>query len=121
MMFFLVLHLHLGSFNNWFDSGMLLFQNSPASLSSLVEQKNEQVQRAFIMVLIPVVVAFSFIVFVFYRSKRETFFKQHEANLKLSIAEGELKALRAQMSPHFIFNCLNSIHHYMHTNQAQAG
>jgi len=101
--------------------GILLFQASPASLSSLVEQQNDQVQRALIIVLIPVVVAFSFIVFVFYRSRRETFFKHHEASLKLSIAEGELKALRAQMSPHFIFNCLNSIHHYMHTNQAQAG
>jgi LytS/YehU family sensor histidine kinase len=110
-----------GLFNNWLVAGMLLFQNGPASLSSLVEQQNEQVQRALIIVLIPVVVAFSFIVFVFYRSKRETFFKHHEASLKLSIAEGELKALRAQMSPHFIFNCLNSIHHYMHTNPAQAG
>lgn len=123
-MWFLVMNLaEVGSgfFNSWPFLGVLLFQNSPASLSSLVEQQNEQVQRALIMVLIPVVVAFSFIVFVFYRSRRETFFKHREANLKLSIAEGELKALRAQMSPHFIFNCLNSIHHYMHTNQAQAG
>jgi len=123
-MWFLVMNLaEVGSgfFNSWSFLGVLLFQNSPASLSSLVEQQNVQVQRALIMVLIPVVVAFSFIVFVFYRSRRETFFKHREANLKLSIAEGELKALRAQMSPHFIFNCLNSIHHYMHTNQAQAG
>jgi len=124
MMCFLVWvfrQVDFGSSNGLPIRGMLLFQERPASLSSLVEQQNEQVQRALIMVLIPVVVAFSFIVFVFYRSKRETFFKHHEANLKLSIAEGELKALRAQMSPHFIFNCLNSIHHYMHTNQAQAG
>jgi LytS/YehU family sensor histidine kinase len=124
MMCFLVLILDWSDFavsfglRVWF---FLFFQGAPASVSSLVEQQNDQVQRALLLVLIPVVVAFSFIVFVFYRSKRETFFKQHEAYLKLSIAEGELKALRAQMSPHFIFNCLNSIHHYMHTNQAQAG
>jgi len=102
-------------------SGLLLFQDNQISISSLVEKQNEQVQHALLLVLIPVVVAFSFIVFVFYRSRRETFFKHQEASLKLSIAEGELKALRAQMSPHFIFNCLNSIHHYMHTNPAQAG
>src|SRR5579872_5741589 len=102
--------------DGWPNPGLLLFQNSQAYASSLVEQQNEQVMRALVFVLIPVVVAFSFIVFVFYRSRRETFFKNREANLKLSIAEGELKALRAQMSPHFIFNCLNSIHHYMHTN-----
>jgi LytS/YehU family sensor histidine kinase len=120
---FLVLNLGLDSFGfsaDWHNNGLLLFQDSSVSLGSL-EKQNEQVQRALVLVLIPVVVAFSFIVFVFYRSKRETFFKHREANLRLSIAEGELKALRAQMSPHFIFNCLNSIHHYMHTNQAQAG
>ena len=88
-MCFLVLNLSevgSGCSNIWPISDMLLLQSTPASLSSLVEQQNEQVQRALIMVLIPVVVAFSFIVFVFYRSKRETFFKHHEANLKLSIA-----------------------------------
>jgi len=123
-MCFLVLNLSqvgFGTFIAWLIRGFFLFQDSSASINSLMEQQNDQVQRALVLVLIPVVVAFSFIVFVFYRSKRETFFKQHEANLKLSIAEGELKALRAQMSPHFIFNCLNSIHHYMHTNPAQAG
>ena len=37
-----------------------------------------------------------------------------EAEFKLSKSELELKALRSQINPHFIFNCLNSIHHYMH-------
>ncbi len=69
-----------------------------------------------IFVLIPIVVAFSFIVFVFYRARRESHFKQKEAELKLSISEVEMKALRSQINPHFIFNCLNSIHHYMQGN-----
>ncbi|MGZ5191481.1 MAG: histidine kinase, partial [Flavisolibacter sp.] len=34
---------------------------------------------------------------------------RHEAEMKQKIAETEMTALRAQMNPHFIFNCLNSI------------
>lgn len=83
-------------------------------MSSPPDESAIQVKRAVLLALVPVVVAFSFIVFVFYRAKRESFFKQKETELKLTIAQGELKALRAQINPHFIFNCLNSIHHYMH-------
>lgn len=87
-----------------------------SNAASLLEQQNAQIQKTLFFALIPVVVAFSFIVFIFYRAKRESHFKQKEAELKLNISELEMKALRAQINPHFIFNCLNSIHHYMHGN-----
>jgi LytS/YehU family sensor histidine kinase len=78
--------------------------------------EDSQLVAVIIFTLLPTVVAFTFIVFVFYRARRESFFKQKEAELKLSISEVEMKALRSQINPHFIFNCLNSIHHYMHSN-----
>ncbi len=41
---------------------------------------------------------------------------KHEADLKHKIAETEMMALRAQMNPHFIFNCINSIDALIQSN-----
>lgn len=38
------------------------------------------------------------------------------AKIKQQIAETEIAALKAQMNPHFMFNCLNSIDAFIHTN-----
>ena len=43
---------------------------------------------------------------------------RRSAGLKQKLAETEMMALRAQMNPHFIFNCLNAIDNLMQTNQA---
>ncbi len=48
--------------------------------------------------------------------------KQHIRQLELDfeqqLAQVQMKALRAQMNPHFIFNCLNSIQLYTASNEA---
>ena len=45
--------------------------------------------------------------------------KQLETLFEKKIAETEMTALRAQMNPHFIFNCLNSIKLYTLENDSQ--
>src|SRR5690606_38223377 len=45
--------------------------------------------------------------------------EQKEAAFKRRMAELEMIALRTQMSPHFIFNCLNSINRYILKNQPE--
>lgn len=52
---------------------------------------------------------------VFLIRRRITGIRQ-EAALKQKIAETEMMALRAQMNPHFIFNCINSIDALIQSN-----
>ncbi len=81
------------------------------------DSESSDMGLALILGLLPVVLAFGFIIFVIYRSRREADVKKQETELRLSKAEGELKALRAQINPHFIFNCLNSIHHFIQSQE----
>ena len=45
--------------------------------------------------------------------------QQKEVEFQQLIAETEMAALRAQMNPHFIFNCLNSIQYFTAQNDAE--
>lgn len=107
-------HLHLpgldGSKFFWFPP-MLFLQSSAVSQSEF--------KTLVIFALFPVLIAFSFLIFVFYRSRREAVFREKETELQLQKTEVALKALKAQINPHFIFNCLNSIHHYMYHHPVQ--
>ncbi|MCX6317221.1 MAG: histidine kinase [Bacteroidetes bacterium] len=51
-----------------------------------------------------------------YRNKLET---EQVANITLQKAEAEMSALRSQMNPHFIFNCMHTIDAYIFKEQPE--
>lgn len=50
---------------------------------------------------------------VLYKRRKDTLEKRKEAEFNAQVAYTEMKALRAQMNPHFIFNSLNSINDFI--------
>lgn len=61
--------------------------------------------------------AISIVGFILYKRKKDAWAEKKEAEFKALVSDTELKALRLQMNPHFIFNSLNSIGDYMHKNE----
>lgn len=57
--------------------------------------------------------------FIGFRKRQRIKQNQKEILLKAKISDTELKALRLQMNPHFIFNSLNSISDYIQKNDTQ--
>ena len=79
--------------------------------------KEERTKSNFIFTAAGIVILASIIIFVLYKRRRDAEEKKHEAEFKTQVSDTELKALRAQMNPHFIFNSLNSINNYIAKNE----
>lgn len=78
-----------------------------ADLQALRDEK-KIAERTIIIVCLVAALAIAFILFRY----------QHiRLRLKQRAAELEMQALRAQMNPHFIFNCLSAINHFILDNQ----
>lgn len=58
--------------------------------------------------------------FLFYKKRRDAEKQKLDSDLKAEISDVEMKALRSQMNPHFIFNSLNSISEFVLHNDVRS-
>ena len=82
-------------------------------------QKQAQLKNLLVIGLV-LLFLFSFVVVrnIILKRKNEKLRNEHEQSaLKRKALELEMQALRAQMNPHFIFNCLSAIDNLIQTNQ----
>jgi tetratricopeptide (TPR) repeat protein len=86
-----------------------------------VSEINRQriVRNAVIAISALLLVTFT-LLFIFYQKRHDAETRKKEAELRAEVAETEMKALRAQMNPHFIFNSLNSIADFVARNDTRS-
>jgi ligand-binding sensor domain-containing protein len=72
-------------------------------------------QRAWFLLLVLLLVA----LVVYLLIRRRVANIRRQAALKQKVAETEMMALRAQMNPHFIFNCISSIDNFIQDNDKE--
>ncbi|MBX2992414.1 MAG: tetratricopeptide repeat protein [Bacteroidetes bacterium] len=71
--------------------------------------KQQRIQNNSIMGGVAILLIAGVSSFLFYKKRTEADQRRKEAEFRMQVTETEMKALRSQMNPHFIFNSLNSI------------
>lgn len=98
----------------------ILADNEKKSVIAASEIKHETTIKKSIAWGSAIVFSAAFMSFIFYKKRRDSKQKQQEAEFKSKVSDTEMKALRSQMNPHFIFNSLNSISDYISKNDPLA-
>lgn len=84
------------------------------------EISKQKIIRNSVIAVSALILLFGAVLLWFIRKRQKINEERKELLLRAKISDTELKALRAQMNPHFIFNSLNSIADYIHKNDPKS-
>ena len=99
---------------------VLRAENDKQQALALAEINRQRVVRNSILAGVALLFMAALAVFIFYKNKRDAEYLRQTAEFRAEVAETEMKALRTQMNPHFIFNSLNSIGDFILKNDSKA-
>nr|WP_292964094.1 MULTISPECIES: tetratricopeptide repeat protein [unclassified Allomuricauda] len=83
------------------------------------EIKRQQLVKNIYLIGAILLVLLAIFGYYIYKRRRDELEKKKNAEFNAKVSETELKALRSQMNPHFIFNSLNSISDFISKNDIQ--
>ncbi|MBA3649541.1 MAG: tetratricopeptide repeat protein [Chitinophagales bacterium] len=96
------------------------YQISKLRHEELLHQSQLSRQRIIQVVIIAgtlILILSGTIIFYLYKRRRDANSRKKEAEFNSMVTDVEMKALRAQMNPHFIFNSLRSINEYIQSHK----
>ncbi|SIS99007.1 Tetratricopeptide repeat-containing protein [Zobellia uliginosa] len=86
---------------------------------SQMEMERQELMIGGLAVGAVLITVFFIVGFQLYKKREKMLSEKKISEFKTRVAETELKALRSQMNPHFIFNAMNSISDYMAKNDLE--
>ncbi len=101
--------------SEWMVKKKQIENNHLTELAQL--QKKQLVFRNALLLAVLILLGFALVAAFFINKSIQSKKKKTELAFKQKIAESQIQSLRAQMNPHFIFNCLNSIENFMMQNE----